>query len=165
MRDEPFSTLAIWVMSVNTSATSIRSELVLPRKLMTSHADAHLLDGADGRREVAVARHDDRDVQVAGRLHQVDDELDVEVRLDLAVAVLADVLADDLVVVPRQERVELALVLVVRVQPGVGVGAHEIAPGGGRLQQRDVVDVHAGRLGRVEDVRHVHEDGDVLAHD
>ncbi len=35
LRDER-STRAIWVMSVKTSATSIRSELVLPRKLMTS---------------------------------------------------------------------------------------------------------------------------------
>ncbi len=151
-------------MSVNRSATSIRSELVLPRKLMTSHADAHLLDGPDGRREVAVAGHDDRDVEVPGGLHHVDDELDVEVRLDLAVAVLADVLADDLVVAAAQEVVEVALVLVVGIEAGVGVRAHEVAAGRGRLQQRDVIDVHAGRLGRIEDVRHVHEDGDVLAH-
>src|SRR4029453_11417709 len=75
--------------------------------------DAHLLDGADRRREVAVPRHDDRDVEVAGGLHEVDDELDVEVGLDLAVAVLADVLADDLVVVPRQEGAEVALVFVI----------------------------------------------------
>ena len=127
-------------------------------------ADALLLDRPDGRREVAVARHDDGDVQVPGRLHHVDDELDVEVRLDLAVAVLADVLADDLVVAAAQEVVEVALVLVVRVEPGVCVGAHEVAPGGCRLQQGDVVDVHARGLGRIEDVRHVHEDGDVLAH-
>ncbi len=126
--------------------------------------DAHLLDGPDRGGEVAVTRDHDRDVEVAGGLHQVDDELDVEVRLDLAVAVLADVLADDLVVVPRQEGVEVALVLVVGVEPRVCVRADEIAPGGGRLEQRDVVDVRAGRLGRVEDVRHVHEDGDVLAH-
>ena len=39
--------------------------------------DAHLLDGPDGRREVAVAGHDDGDVQVASGLHHVDDELDV----------------------------------------------------------------------------------------
>ena len=48
--------------------------------------DAHLLDGPDRRGEVPVARHDDRDVEVPGGLHHVDDELDVEVRLDLAVA-------------------------------------------------------------------------------
>ena len=89
---------------------------------------------------------------------------DVEVRLDLAVAVLADVLADHLVLVAGEELVEVALVLVVRVEPGVGIRADEVASGGGRLQQRDVVDVHAGRLGRVEDVRHVNEDGDVLPH-
>ena len=92
-------------------------------------ADALLLDRADGRREVAVAGDDDRDVQVPGRLHHVDDELDVEVGLDLAVAVLADVLADDLVVAAAQEVVEVALVLVVRVEPRIGVGAHEIAAG------------------------------------
>ena len=103
-------------------------------------------------------------VEVARGLHQVHDELDVEVRLDLAVAVLADVLADHLVLVAGEELVEVALVLVVRVEPGVGVRADEIPSGGGRLQQRDVVDVHAGGLGRIEDVRDVHEDGDVLAH-
>src|SRR3954454_11014835 len=59
---------------------------------------------------------------------------------------------------------EVALVLVVRVEARVRIRAHEIATGTGRLQQRDVIDVHAGRLGRVEDVRHVDEDGDVLAH-
>ena len=36
LRADPRSTLASWVMSVNWSATSIRSELVLPRKLITS---------------------------------------------------------------------------------------------------------------------------------
>ena len=156
--------VAIWVMSVNRSATSIRSDDVLPRKLMTSHRTPISWTARMARGEVAVARHDDGDVEVARGLHQVDDELDVEVRLDLAVAVLADVLADDLVLVAREELVEVALVLVVRVEPGIGIRADEIASGGGRLQQRDVVDVHAGRLGRVEDVRHVHEDGDVLAH-
>jgi hypothetical protein len=60
--------------------------------------------------------------------------------------------------------VEIALVLVVRVEPGVGVRPDEIAPGRRRFEQRDVIDVDAGGLGRVEDVRHVHEDGDVLAH-
>ena len=59
---------------------------------------------------------------------------------------------------------EIALIFIVRIETGVGVSPHEIATRGGRLEQRDVVDVHAGRLGRVEDVRHVHEDGDVLAH-
>ena len=127
-------------------------------------ADALLLDRPDRRGEVAVTGHHDGDVEVPGRLHHVDDELDVEVRLDLAVAVLADVLAHDLVVAPAQEVVEVALVLVVRVEARVGIRPHEIAAGRGRLEQRDVVDVHAGRLGRIEDVRHVHEDGDVLAH-
>ena len=94
----------------------MRSDEVLPRKLITSTAHAHLLDGADGRGEIAVARHDDRDIEVPRRLHHVDDELDVEVGLDLAVAVLADVLADDLVAVPAQEVMEVALVLVLRVE-------------------------------------------------
>ena len=115
-------------MSVNWSATSIRSETGVAAEADDLDADAHLLDGADGRGEVAVAGHDDGDVEVPGRLHHVDDELDVEVRLDLAVAVLADVLADDLVAVAAQEVVELALVLVLRVQPRVRVGAHEVAP-------------------------------------
>ena len=127
-------------------------------------SDAHLLDRPDRRGEVPVARHDDRHVEVASRLHQVDDELDVEIGLDLAVAVLANVLADDLVLVPGQEGMKVALVLVVRVKPGIGIGADEVPACRGRLQQRDVIDIHAGRLGRVEDVRHVHEDGDVLSH-
>ena len=76
----------------------------------------------------------------------------------------ADVLADDLVVAPAQEIVEVALVLVVRGEARISVGAHEVAPGRSRLEERDVIDVHAGGLGRIEDVRHVHEDGDVLAH-
>ena len=126
-------------------------------------ADAHLLHGPDGRREVAVTGDDDGDVQVLGGAHHVHDQLDVEVGLDLPVAVLADVLADDLVAAAGQEGVELALVLVVRVEARVGVRAHEVPAGGGRLQQRRVVDVHAGRLGRVEDVRDVDEDGDILA--
>ena len=101
---------------------------------MTSTADAHLLDGADGRREVAVAGHDDRDVQVPGGLHHVDDELDVEVRLDLAVAVFADVLADDLVAVAAQEVMEVPLVLVVGVEPRIRIRAHDVATGSGRLR-------------------------------
>jgi uncharacterized LabA/DUF88 family protein len=52
----------------------------------------------------------------------------------------------------------------VRVEAGVGVGTHEIATRRCRLEERDVIDVHAGGLGRIEDVRHVHEDGDVLSH-
>ena len=137
---------------------------MLPRKLDDLDAHAHLLDGTDGRSEVAVARHDDRDVEVPGGLHHVDDELDVEVRLDLAVAVLPDVLAHDLVAAPAEEVVEVPLVLVVRVEARVRVCANEVATRAPRLQQRDVVDVHTGRLGRVEDVRNVNEDGDVLAH-
>ena len=127
-------------------------------------ADAHLLHGPDGRREVAVAGHDDRDVDVLRQAHQIDHEFDVQVRLDAAVAVLPDVLADDLVAAALEEVMEVALVVVLRIQAGVRVGAHEVAARSGRLEERDVVDVHAGGLGRIEDVRHVHEDGDVLAH-
>ena len=113
-------------MSVKRSATSIRSRGRVAAEADDLDADAHLLDGPDGRGEVAVARHDDRDVEVPGGLHHVDDELDVEVGLDLAVAVLADVLADDLVVVPRQEGMEVALVLVVGVEARVRIGADEV---------------------------------------
>jgi hypothetical protein len=109
----------------------------------------------------AVARHDDGDVEVARGLHQVDHELDVEVGLTLLVAVLADVLLTTLYWLRRGTGGSCAG-FVRRAR--YGIRADEIASGGGRLQQRDVVDVHAGRLGRVEDVRHVYEDGDVLAH-
>ena len=69
-----------------------------------------------------------------------------------------------LVAAAREERVELALVLVLRIEPGVGVRAHEVAPGGRRPQQGHVVDVDACGLGRIEDVRDIDEHGDVLAH-
>ena len=59
---------------------------------------------------------------------------------------------------------ELPLVLVLRIETGVGIGAHEVAVGGSGLEQGHVVDVDPGCLGRIEDVRDVHEDGDVLAH-
>ena len=60
-----------------------------------------------------------------GHAHHVHHELDVQVRLDAPVTVLADVLAHDLVAAAAQEGVELALVLVLGIQPGVGVRADE----------------------------------------
>src|SRR4029078_5762444 len=69
-----------------------------------------------------------------------------------------------LVVVPGEEGMEVALVLVVGIEARVRIGAYEVPTRGGRLQTRELIAVHAGRLGRVEDVRHVHEDGDVLTH-
>jgi hypothetical protein len=128
-------------------------------------ADSHFLDRTDGWRKVPIATDDDRDVQVSGRLHHVDDKLDVEVRLDLAVAVLANVLAHDFVAVTGKEGMEVALILVVGIQTCVCIGPHEVSPGNRCLQQRHVVDVRAGCLGRVEDVRHVYEDGDVFTHE
>ena len=59
---------------------------------------------------------------------------------------------------------EVALVLVLRVEARVRIGAYEIAARNGRLEERDVIDVDARGLCRIEDVRHVYEDGDVLAH-
>ena len=59
---------------------------------------------------------------------------------------------------------EVALVFVLGIETGVGVGADEVAPRDRSFEKRDVVDVCAGRLCRVKDVRHVYEDGDVLAH-
>jgi hypothetical protein len=58
---------------------------------------------------------------------------------------------------------EVPLVLVLRVETRICIRADEIATGSRRPQERDVVDVHAGGLGRIEDVRNVYEDGDVLA--
>src|ERR1035437_6524728 len=60
---------------------------------------------------------------------------------------------------------EVALVFVLGIETGVGVGADEITSGDRRLEQRDVVDVCTGRLCCIEDVRHVYEDGDVFAHE
>src|SRR5450759_4563464 len=60
---------------------------------------------------------------------------------------------------------EVALVLVLGIETGVGVGPDEVASGDRRLEQRDVVDVGPCRLRCVKDVRHVYEDGDVFAHE
>ncbi len=128
------------------------------------HADAHLLYGTDGRSEVAIARHDNRNVQISRGLEHVDDQLDVQVGLDPAVAVLANVLADHLVAAARQKGVKLPLVIVFGIQARIRIGAHEVSAGRCCLEQRYVINVDARRLGGVEDVRHVHEDGDVLAH-
>ncbi len=62
-----------------------------------------------------------------------------------------------------QEVVEIALVLVIGIQAGICIRANQVAPGGGGFEHGHVIDVHAGRLGRIEDVRHIYEDGDVLA--
>jgi len=114
----------------------MRSELGVAPEADHLDPDPHLLDGPDGGGEVAVAGDDDRDVEVSGRLHHVDDELDVEVGLDLAVAVLANVLADDLEAVPVEERVEVALVLVLRSRPVRRRPARGVAAGGGDFRRR-----------------------------
>src|SRR3954452_14337607 len=59
---------------------------------------------------------------------------------------------------------EVPLGFVLGIEGRISGRADEGAARGGPLQQRDVVDINAGGLGRVEDVRHVYEDGDVLAH-
>ena len=64
----------------------------------------------------------------------------------------------------RKEAVEVPLVLVLGVQPRICVRSDEIASGHGRFEQRDVVDIRARRLRRIENIRHVYEDGDVPAH-
>ena len=98
-------------------------------------ADALVLEGADGGSEVPVAGDDHGDVHPIGEAEQVDHQLDVQVGLDAAVAELADVLVNDLVAVLAQEVDELALVLVLRVEPGIGVGANQVAPLGGGLSR------------------------------
>ena len=77
--------------------------------------------------EVAVARDDDCDVKLWRKAHKVDYEFNVEVRLEATVTVLANILADNLVVVAREEVVKGFLVLVVWIKTGVGVGANKIA--------------------------------------
>ena len=99
-----------------------------------------------------------------GETEHVDDQLDVQVRLDAAVAELADVLVNDLVAVLVEEVEELALVLVLRVEPGIGIGANEVAALGGVLQQGDVVDVDILAAGGVVKVGDVNEHRHVLAH-
>ena len=127
-------------------------------------ADTLVLERPDGGGEVAVAGHDDGDVHPIGQAEQVDDQLDVEVRLHPAVAELANVLDDRLVAVLGQEVDELALVLVFRVEPGVGVGANEVAPLGGVLEEGDVIDVDVLASSRVVHVGDVNEHRHVLAH-
>src|SRR5829696_3731879 len=60
---------------------------------------------------------------------------------------------------------ELALVLVFRVESRIGVGAHKVASRGCRLEQGHVIDVDTCCLRGIKDVRHVYEDGDVLTHE
>ena len=114
--------------------------------------------------EVAVARNDDCDVELWRKAHKVDDEFDVEVRLEATVAVLANILADNLVVVAREEVVEGLLVLVVWIKTGVGVGANKIAVCRKGLKERDVIDVNACSLCCVEDVCDVYENSDITCH-
>ena len=125
---------------------------------------AFVLQGADGGREVSVAGDDDRHVHPLGQPEQVDHELDVEVGLDPPVAELPDVLGYHPVAVLAQEVQELLLVLVLGIKARVGIGANEIAPLGGVLQQRHVVDVHVLAAGGVVEVGNVNKDGHVLAH-
>ncbi len=127
-------------------------------------AHPHVLQGTDRGGEVAVAGHDDRDVHAVLEPEEVDDQLDVEVRLHPAIAELADVLVNDLVAVLREEVDELPLVLVFRVQPGIGIGANQVAPLGRVLEEGDVIDVDVLASSRVVHVGDVNEHRHVLAH-
>ncbi len=60
---------------------------------------------------------------------------------------------------------ERLLILVIRVESGVGVGANQVAIRGDGLEERDVVDIDSGRLGCVKDVCDVNEYCDVTTHD
>ena len=155
---------AIFMMSVNSSATAMRSDEVFGLKLITSAADALVLECLDGRGEVSVAGHDDGDVHPIGQAEQVHDQLDVEVRLHSAIAELADVLDDRLVAVLAKEVDELPLVLVLRVEPGICVGANQVAPLGGVLEEGDVIDVDILASSRVVHVGDVNKHRHVLAH-
>ena len=156
--------LAIFMMSMNSSATAIRSDEVFGPEADHLAAHALVLEGTDGGGEVAVARDDDGDVHPLGEAEQVHHQLDVQVGLDAAIAELADVLVNDLVAVLAQEVDELALVLVLGIQSRIGVGANQVAPLGSGLEQGDVIDVDLLPTGRVVKVGHVNEDGHVLAH-
>ena len=62
------------------------------------------------------------------------------------------------------EGMELALVLVFRVEPRIGIGANEVAPLGGVLEEGDVVDVDVLASSRVVHVGDVNKHRHVLAH-
>ena len=104
---------------------------------------------------------DDVQAIVLGALNEINDELDVEIRLEATVAILANILADNLVVVAREEVVEGLLVLVVWIKTGVGVGANEIAVCRKGLEERDVIDVYAYSLCCIKDVCDVYENCDI----
>ena len=70
---------------------------------------------------------------------------------------------NDLVVVLAQKVDEFALVFVLRVEPGIGIRANQVAPLGGRFQEGDVIDVDLEPASRVVQVGNVNEDGHVLA--
>jgi hypothetical protein len=108
-------------------ADSVASWDYLKRRLKELGLSEALLHSRDGRGEVPVAGDHDSDVEFLTHAHHVDHQLDIEVGLDAPITVLADVLAHHLVAAAGEEGVELALVLILRIESGVGVGAHEVA--------------------------------------
>ena len=134
--------------------------VMLPPEAGDLDAHAGLLNRADCGREVAVAGDDHRDVEVPGRIRSTKSSMP-----RFAFTLPSPYFrcpAHNLEVVTRQERMEVSLVLVVRVEARVRVGAHHIPARRCRLQEEDIVDV--ARPWRRRRCSPRPEDGDVLAH-
>jgi hypothetical protein len=114
--------------------------------------------------KVSVSRDHNGNVKLWRKAHKVNHEFNVEVRLEATVAILANILADNLIVVSVKEVMERLLILVIRIKSGVRVCANQIAVCGDGLEERDVINVNSGRLGCVKDVCDVNEYCDVTTH-
>ena len=128
-------------------------------------ANSHVLHGANRGRKVTVTRDDNGNVELWCEANKVNHEFNVKVCLEAAVAILTYILADNLIVVSREEVVKCFLVLIIWVKSGVRVCANEIAVRGDGFEQRDVVNVDSGCLCGVKDVCDVNEYCNVTTHD
>ena len=129
------------------------------------NANSHVLHGANRGCKVTVAGDDNGNVELWREADKVNHEFNVKVCLEATVAILTYILADNLVVVSREEVVKCFLVLIIWVKSGVRVCANEIAVRGDGLEQRDVVNVDSGCLCGVKDVCDVNEYCNVTTHD
>src|SRR6201999_2878127 len=131
-------------------------------------ADAAALHGLDQRAEIAVAGKQHDLVDMLGKLHRIDRELDVHVALDLAAAAGVDEflgrLGDDgvaVVVQPVDQRADRRIFLILDDR-GVIERAYKGAAALEFLQQALVVDVEAERLGGCVEVGAIDKKRDLV---
>ena len=74
--------------------------------------------------KVSVSGDHNGNVKLWRKAHKVNHKLNVEVGLEATVAILANILAHNLVVVAIQEVMERLLILVIWIESGVRIGAN-----------------------------------------